>query len=96
MGVGGTVIPVEYTKDMKVEIGPFNLSHSFTICLQSPLSLLGRDVLCKLRAKITCSKAGLTLDISAKRLLVVIEIPNQLHEDLKTLPTSLWGWDSTE
>lgn len=47
MGVEGQTIPVEFTKEIKVELGPFSLTHSFIICPQSPVSLLGRD-LCKL------------------------------------------------
>lgn len=83
---------------MRVEIGPVSLDHSFTICPQYPLSLLGRDLLCKLGATIKCSPDGLTLDIPAKHIhcKTIPALSNQLYPDFQDLHTSLWGWGSTE
>lgn len=93
------IIPVEFTNDMQVEISPVK-DHSFTVCTESPISLLGIDLLCKLGATIKCSPGRLTLDIPTKQihcLVTQVQIKeNALHPDLQDLPPSLWGWDSTE
>lgn len=100
MGVGGNLIPVEFTNDLRVEVGPFALEHPFTVCPQSPLSLLGRDLLCKLGATIICTSEGLHLDIPVQRAHFSMVCSNkreaQLPADLQGLPASLWGWDPTE
>lgn len=91
MRVGRKIIHVEFTNDMQVD-------HLFTICPQSPMSLLGRDLLCKLGATINCSPEGLTLEVPKKCTLAMItsNLPKTLPSDLQDLPASLLGWDSTE
>lgn len=83
-----------------MEVGPFSLEHPFTICPQSPLSLRGRDLLCKLGTTIKCTTEGLHLDIPAKHthltIICPIEKESQLPIDLRSLLASLWRWDSTE
>lgn len=86
--IGGKIIPVEFMNNMRMEIGPFSLDHSFIVCPQSPLSLMGRD-LCKLGATISCNQNGLTLGISAKYTQFLVMEKRQLHVDLRDLPSSL-------
>lgn len=97
--VGGKIIPIEFINGdywlLRVEVSPFSLDHCLTICPQSPLSLMGRDLLCKLRVTIKCIPGGLTLDILAKQAHLVLTHlateKDQLHPDLGSATLTVGG-----
>ncbi|KAJ1208909.1 hypothetical protein NDU88_004292 [Pleurodeles waltl] len=55
VGVANQLLTNPITDPVQVEIGTFQGLHGFVVCDSSPVSLLGRDLLCKTRCSITCS-----------------------------------------
>lgn len=87
IGVEGKIIPVEFTNEMRVEIGPLSLDQPFA---RNPHY---RDLLCKRGASIKCSPNRLTLDIPIRHMHYLATLfsskEGTLHSDLKDLPPSL-------
>ncbi|KAJ1152668.1 hypothetical protein NDU88_005443 [Pleurodeles waltl] len=59
VGVANELLTNPITDLVQVELGTFQGLHRFVVCDSSPLSLLGRDLLCKTRCSITCSNEGI-------------------------------------
>ncbi|KAJ1098966.1 hypothetical protein NDU88_004071 [Pleurodeles waltl] len=55
VGVANQLLTNTITDPVQVEIGTFQGLHRFLVCDSSPVSLLGRYLLCKTRCSITCS-----------------------------------------
>ncbi|KAJ1106111.1 hypothetical protein NDU88_003514 [Pleurodeles waltl] len=55
--------PITYP--VQVEIGNFQGLHKFVVCDSSPVSLLGRDLLCKTKCLITCSNDGIEVQTNS-------------------------------
>ncbi|KAJ1089009.1 hypothetical protein NDU88_002163 [Pleurodeles waltl] len=58
VGVANQLLTNPITDPVQVELGTFQGLHRFVVCDSSPVSLLGRDLLCKTRCSITCSNEG--------------------------------------
>ncbi|KAJ1141256.1 hypothetical protein NDU88_007590 [Pleurodeles waltl] len=59
VGVANQLLTNPITVPVQVEIGTFQGLHRFVVCDSSPMSLLGKDLLCKTRCSITCSNEGI-------------------------------------
>ncbi|KAJ1091547.1 hypothetical protein NDU88_004667 [Pleurodeles waltl] len=59
VGVANQYLTNPITDPVQVEIGNFQGLHRFVVCDSSPVSLLGRDLLCKTKCSITCSNNGI-------------------------------------
>ncbi|KAJ1128754.1 hypothetical protein NDU88_007129 [Pleurodeles waltl] len=55
--------PITYP--VQVELGTFQGLHRFVVCDSRPVSLLGRDLLCKTRCSITCSNEGIEVQTNS-------------------------------
>ncbi|KAJ1116718.1 hypothetical protein NDU88_004924 [Pleurodeles waltl] len=53
------------TDPVQIEIGNFQGLHKFVVCDSSPVSLLGRDLLCKTKCSITCSNDGIEVQTNS-------------------------------
>ncbi|KAJ1190955.1 hypothetical protein NDU88_000273 [Pleurodeles waltl] len=53
------------TDPLQVEIGNFQGLHKFVVCDSNPVSLLGRDLLCKTKCSITCSNGGIEVQTNS-------------------------------
>uniref|UniRef100_A0A5F8HJW7 Reverse transcriptase domain-containing protein n=1 Tax=Monodelphis domestica TaxID=13616 RepID=A0A5F8HJW7_MONDO len=87
-----------------VSVGPLEVQHSFLLMPGSPLNLLGKDLLCKLRATITCSHDGsLSLEVPEESLNVLPVLLSESQESKesptfvipKDIPKSLWATSSS-
>ncbi|CAM4526658.1 unnamed protein product [Lepidochelys kempii] len=103
IGVGGTVCALPLTAEQTVQLGPLSEDHSFLIATSCPANLLGRDLLCKLRATITCSPEGLYLSIptsvpeaTVMALLATTPTAPFVPAELSDIPEALWASASTE
>ncbi|KAJ1164467.1 hypothetical protein NDU88_004904 [Pleurodeles waltl] len=65
IGVANQLLTNPITDPVQVEIGTFQGLHRFVVCDSSPLSLLGRDLLCKTRCSITCSNEGIEVQTNS-------------------------------
>lgn len=63
IGVSGEPITEPFSEQTSVAISGSEIQHSFLISPGTPLSLMGRDFLCKLNASIHCTPDGLFLTI---------------------------------
>ncbi|KAJ1127126.1 hypothetical protein NDU88_005529 [Pleurodeles waltl] len=63
-GVVNQYLTNPITDLVQVEIGNFQGLNKFVVCDSSPVSLLGRDLLCKTRCLITCSTDGIEIQKS--------------------------------
>lgn len=63
VGVAGVLQKQSVTEPLQIQMDNLQLKHPFLLSDTVPLSLMGRDLLCKLGAKIFCSPSGITLDI---------------------------------
>ncbi|KAJ1157836.1 hypothetical protein NDU88_010533 [Pleurodeles waltl] len=59
VGVANQLLTNPITDQVQVELGTFQGLHRFVVCDSSPVSLLGRDLLCKTRCSITCPYEGI-------------------------------------
>ncbi|CAM4712260.1 unnamed protein product [Lepidochelys kempii] len=103
IGVGGTVCALPLTAEQTVQLGPLSEDHSFLIATSCPANLLGRDLLCKLRATITCSPEGLYLSVptsvpeaTVMALLATTPTAPFVPAELSDIPEALWASASTE
>ncbi|KAJ1092899.1 hypothetical protein NDU88_006009 [Pleurodeles waltl] len=53
------------TEPVQVRIGNYQGSHKLVVCDSSPISLLGRDLLCKLGCSIMCSNDGIKIQTNS-------------------------------
>ncbi|KAJ1118345.1 hypothetical protein NDU88_006537 [Pleurodeles waltl] len=58
VGVANQLLTNPITDLVQVELGTFQGLHRFVVCDSSPVSLLGRDLLCKTRCSFTYSNEG--------------------------------------
>ena len=63
VGVIGVPMQTPLTKKLKVEIGPLAEHHVFLFAIDSPVNLLGRDLLCQLGCTVRCTWGGVFLDL---------------------------------
>ncbi|CAM5141869.1 unnamed protein product [Natator depressus] len=108
IGVGGTVCALPLTAEQTVQLGPLSEDHSFLIATSCPANLLGRDLLCKLRATITCSPEGLYLSVPtsvpeatvmallATNATTITPTAPLVPVELSDIPEALWASASTE
>ncbi|KAJ1098569.1 hypothetical protein NDU88_003677 [Pleurodeles waltl] len=65
VGVENQLLTNMITDPVRVEIGTFQGLHRFVVCDSSPVSLLGRDLLCKTKCSITCSNEGIGMQTNS-------------------------------
>ncbi|KAJ1106094.1 hypothetical protein NDU88_003497 [Pleurodeles waltl] len=65
VGVANQLLTNPITDPVQVEIGTFQGLHRFVVCDSSPVSLLGRDLLCKTTCSITCSNEGIEVQTNS-------------------------------
>ncbi|KAJ1190758.1 hypothetical protein NDU88_000080 [Pleurodeles waltl] len=65
VGVATQYLTNPITDPVQVEIGNFQGLHKFVVCDSSPISLLGRDLLCKTKCSITCSNEGIEVQTNS-------------------------------
>ncbi|KAJ1180682.1 hypothetical protein NDU88_005899 [Pleurodeles waltl] len=65
VGVANQLLTNLITDPDQVELGTFQGLHRFVVCDSSPVSLLGRDLLCKTRCLIICSNEGIEVQTNS-------------------------------
>ncbi|KAJ1110297.1 hypothetical protein NDU88_007650 [Pleurodeles waltl] len=65
VGVANQYLTNPIIDPVQVEIGNFQGLHKFVVCDSSPMSLLGRDLLCKMKCSITCSNDGIEVQTNS-------------------------------
>ncbi|KAJ1176374.1 hypothetical protein NDU88_001656 [Pleurodeles waltl] len=65
VGVANRYLTNPITDPVQVRIGNYQESHKFVVCDSSPISLLGRDLLCKLGCSIMCSNNGIKIQTNS-------------------------------
>ncbi|KAJ1191684.1 hypothetical protein NDU88_001000 [Pleurodeles waltl] len=65
VGVANRYLTNPITDPVQVRIGNYEGSHKFVVCDSSPISLLGRDLLCKLGCSIMCSNDGIKIQTNS-------------------------------
>ncbi|KAJ1088434.1 hypothetical protein NDU88_001591 [Pleurodeles waltl] len=65
VGVANQYLTNPITDPVQVEIGNFQGLHKIVVCDSSPVSLLGRDLLCKTNCSITCSNEGIEVQTNS-------------------------------
>ncbi|KAJ1149592.1 hypothetical protein NDU88_002399 [Pleurodeles waltl] len=65
VGVANQYLTNPITDPVQVEIGNFQGLNRFVVCDSSPVSLLGRDLLCKTKCTITCSNDGIEVQTNS-------------------------------
>lgn len=68
VGIEGSVRTVPRLDNLKVQVGPLTTSHTFIVVQDTPVNLLGRDLLCKLNAKLHCIPDGIKLKLPIPNL----------------------------
>ena len=107
VGATGITQKVARLQPKMVTIGPLSVEHAFLCMSDCPMNLLGRDLLCKLRATIQCTESGdISLHIpeeSLKAFPLLFLDSNSTEDSLSTiyplledLPKDLWSKSSTD
>uniref|UniRef100_A0A5F8G6B5 Reverse transcriptase domain-containing protein n=1 Tax=Monodelphis domestica TaxID=13616 RepID=A0A5F8G6B5_MONDO len=105
MGVSGIPLRVKKLSPRMVSVGPLDVQHSFLLIPDSPLNLLQKGLLCKLRATITCSPDGsLSLGVPEESLSLFPVIFSERQEGKEhpifaipeNIPESLWATSSSD
>ncbi|XP_060134170.1 protein NYNRIN-like [Zootoca vivipara] len=102
MGIDGIPRTCNLSEPTTVTLGPLTAEHSFLLT-SSPINLLGRDLLCKLKATIMCSSEGIYLHMPEESVITFqgilqeeklpdLDIPPELAN---SVPVWLWGTTST-
>ncbi|KAJ1105190.1 hypothetical protein NDU88_002598 [Pleurodeles waltl] len=65
VGVANRYLTNPITDPVQVRIGNYQGSHIFVVCDSSPISLLGRDLLCKLGCSTMCSNDGIKIQTNS-------------------------------
>ncbi|KAJ1193434.1 hypothetical protein NDU88_002732 [Pleurodeles waltl] len=65
VGVANQYLTNPITDPVQVEIRNFQGLHKFVVCDSSPVSLLGRDFMCKTKCSITCSNDGIEIQTNS-------------------------------
>ncbi|KAJ1189210.1 hypothetical protein NDU88_005960 [Pleurodeles waltl] len=65
VGVANQYLTNPITDPVQVAIRNFQGLHKFVVCDSSPVSLLGRDLLCKTKCSITCSNYGIEVQTNS-------------------------------
>ncbi|KAJ1215031.1 hypothetical protein NDU88_002641 [Pleurodeles waltl] len=65
VGVANQYLANPISELVQVKIGNFKGSHIFVVCDSSPVTLLGRDLLCKTGCSITCSNDGMEIQMNS-------------------------------
>ncbi|CAM4710886.1 unnamed protein product [Lepidochelys kempii] len=106
--IGGSVCALPLTAEQTAQLGPLSEDHSFLIATSCPANLSGRDLLCKLRATITCSPEGLYISVptSVPEATVMALLATNattmtpsaplVPAELSDSPEALWASASTE
>lgn len=63
VGVAGIPIKNPLSVPLTVELGPLSGEHAFLMAADTPLNLLGRDLLCQFGCTIKCTPDGVYLDV---------------------------------
>uniref|UniRef100_A0A3Q3MMW4 ribonuclease H n=1 Tax=Labrus bergylta TaxID=56723 RepID=A0A3Q3MMW4_9LABR len=87
VGITGVPQTEPLSIPLKIELDEIQLQHSFIVSSTVPMSLLGRDLLSKLNATITCSTDGVEIHIPTNKAY-------QLFSDiilLTSVPSELWA-----
>lgn len=87
MGIGGKPFECSVLQEAAVEISGVSASHAFLLAPDSPVNLLGRDLLCKLRAQIFFSVDKIILRLPQNQLPQLCAALTQATED-PILPAS--------
>ncbi|KAJ1089608.1 hypothetical protein NDU88_002759 [Pleurodeles waltl] len=65
VGVANQLLTYPITDPVQGELSTFHGLHRFVVCDSSPVSLLGRDLLCKTRCSTTCSNVGIEVQTNS-------------------------------
>ncbi|XP_044839228.1 uncharacterized protein LOC123346087 isoform X1 [Mauremys mutica] len=109
MGIGGKPFECSVLQEAAVEISGVSASHAFLLAPDSPANLLGRDLLCKLRAQIFFSADKIILRLPQNQLPQLCAALTQATEDpilpaspmnlperlRREVHASLWGTSKT-
>ena len=77
VGISGIAKKIPRTQNLTVEYGPFEVHHAFLLAANSPVNLLGRDLLCRLGCTVRCSPDGVYLDIPEIEEAETLETPSR-------------------
>ena len=72
-GVSGTPMTKPLSEQTNVSVAGSDVQQSFLISEGTPLSLMGRDLLCKLHASIHCTPDGLFLTMPNNKALQAVQ-----------------------
>lgn len=74
VGIEGETETRPFINECKVTLeGKFGTGHTFLYTLKCPVNLLGRDLLCKLRAQINFEPGKIDLTISVQQIFFLYE-----------------------
>lgn len=84
VGYSGVVNTQFYTQPLVTKIGGQTLEHQYLYAPNCPVNLMGRDLLTKLNAKISCSEQGMIFQIRDKDEL----LPNIMFSAPTPIPVN--------
>ncbi|XP_075771896.1 retrovirus-related Pol polyprotein from transposon 17.6 [Pelodiscus sinensis] len=108
VGISNQVVPHPVSKPVSLVLGPISEHHSFLLSPTSPVNLLGRDLLCRLRCTIFCTPDGVYLEVPAQTRQEVEDllqgpdtelfplIPVSDADLLSQVPNCLWATTPNE
>ena len=80
--MSGVACTIPLTEQLRVEIGPLSVNHAFLMATDTPINLLGRDLLCKLNYTVKCSPEGVYLEIPHESHITMLNLLQENTENL--------------
>jgi len=82
VGMSGVACTIPLTEQLRVEIGPLSANHAFLMATDTPINLLGRDLLCKLNCTVKCTPGGVYLEIPHESHITMMNLLQENTENL--------------
>jgi len=82
VGMSGVAMPIPLSEQLRVEVGPQSAQHAFLMATDTPINLLGRDLLCKLNCTVKCTPEGVYLDIPHESHITMLNLLQESTENL--------------
>ena len=82
VGMSGVAMSIPRTEQLRVEIGPLSVHHVFLMATDTPINLLGRDLLSKLNCTVKCTPGGVYLEIPHESHIPMLNLLQESTENL--------------